>query len=241
MRFRFRDCVVDGDLFELRRAGERVALEPKVLQLLLFLLQNRERAVGKDEILDAVWAGTAVGEGSLTRAISLARDALGDERGDASIVTVRGRGYRIGVPVVVEATEARSLDEPAPRTGFLCREKELALGRDALLQAISGRGQLLLLAGEPGIGKTRLADELAALASARGAHVCFVLMVCRKYLDRHAENGTAEILDRHARCQNRSFAAHVGIYARLIVQHTDAHGTARNLGYLGQQACRCAS
>ena len=43
MRFRIRDCVVDADNFELRRAGELVDVQPKVLSLLLFLLENRER------------------------------------------------------------------------------------------------------------------------------------------------------------------------------------------------------
>lgn len=173
MRFRFRDCVVDVALFELRRGGQRVELEPKVLRLLLFLLENRERAVAKDEILDAVWPGTAVGEGSLTRAVSLARAALGEPPGGEIIRTVRGRGYRIGVPVALESDTAGLAGAAAGRSDFLCRERELGLARDALLQALAGRGQVLVLVGEPGIGKTRLAEEVAALARERGADVCW--------------------------------------------------------------------
>ncbi len=59
MRFQFRDIVVDTDSFSLTRAGDRVEVQPKVLSLLIFLLENRERTVTKDEILDAVWPDTA--------------------------------------------------------------------------------------------------------------------------------------------------------------------------------------
>lgn len=169
MRFRFRDCVLDDDLFELRRGGEPVEVQPKVLSVLLFLLQNRDRTVTKDEILDAVWPNTATGEGSLTRAVSFARTALGEQSAE-TIRTVRGRGYRIGVPVTEDPLPEEAVDS-APTSDFVCREKELGLARDALLQAISGRGQVLLLAGEQGIGKTRMAEEVAALADRRGARV----------------------------------------------------------------------
>jgi DNA-binding winged helix-turn-helix (wHTH) protein/tetratricopeptide (TPR) repeat protein len=167
MRFRFRDCVVDADRFELVRAGEPLPVQPKVLRLLVLLLENRDRTLSKEEILDALWPGIAVGEGSLTRAVSLARSALGD--GAEVIRTVRGRGYRIGVPVSVEGSGAAPAEAPRHRSGFLCRDKEMALARDALLEALAGRGRVLLLVGEPGIGKTRMAEEIAALARERGA------------------------------------------------------------------------
>ena len=103
MRFRFRDCVVDKQRFELLRSGEPVEVQPKVLSLLIFLLENRERALTKDEILDAVWNDVSTTEGSLTRAISFARAALGEGHGEGKIIrTVRGRGYTIGVPVEVD-------------------------------------------------------------------------------------------------------------------------------------------
>jgi predicted ATPase len=170
MRFRFADCVLDADRFELWRAGAPVAVQPKVLELLLFLVRNRERAVTKQELLEAVWPDTATGEGSLTRAVSFARSALGERERDGKVIrTVRGRGYRIGVPVSIEAGDAPAA---APATSdFLCREKELALACRALDEALEGPGRLLLLVGEPGIGKTRLALELSAIARERGARV----------------------------------------------------------------------
>jgi predicted ATPase len=170
MRFRFADCVLDSARFELWRAGQPVPVQPKVLDLLLFLLRERERTVTKQELLDAVWPSTATGESSLTRAVSFARSALGEGERDARVIcTVRGRGYRIGVPVLVETAEPTP--GPAPAGDFVCRDKELALARDVLHEALAGRGQLLLLTGEPGIGKTRLAVELGRIARERGALV----------------------------------------------------------------------
>jgi DNA-binding SARP family transcriptional activator len=61
--------------------------------------------------------------------------------------------------------------EPVPHGAFVGREHELGELRAGLDEAIGGRGRLFLLVGEPGIGKSRLADELAAHAGARGARV----------------------------------------------------------------------
>ena len=58
-----------------------------------------------------------------------------------------------------------------PQRGFVGREAELAELGGALDQALAGHGRLYLLSGEPGIGKTRLADEVSAIAAARGAAV----------------------------------------------------------------------
>jgi DNA-binding winged helix-turn-helix (wHTH) protein len=173
VRYRFADCVLDADRFELLRGGSVVAVQPKVLRLLLYLVEERDRTVTKQEILDTVWPGVATGESSLTRAISLARDAVGDRgRGEPIVRTVHGRGYRLAVPVSIESAPAGDRDAAAS-SDFLCRDRELALARDALLESLAGRGQLLLLTGEPGIGKTRLAAELARIARGRGARVCW--------------------------------------------------------------------
>ncbi len=170
MRFHFADCVLDSELFELSRGGERVAVQPKVLELLLHLVENRDRVVKKRELLDTLWQGVSVSESSLTRAVSLARAAVGERDGDARLIsTVRGRGYRLLVPVRTE--EAAAQESPLPATHFVCREPELAIAREAFEAASAGRGQVLVLVGEPGIGKSRLAAEIADLAAARGAQV----------------------------------------------------------------------
>jgi DNA-binding winged helix-turn-helix (wHTH) protein/TolB-like protein/Tfp pilus assembly protein PilF len=75
--------------------GAQVALTAKAFDVLRYLLEHRDRLVGKDELLDAIWAGRVVEENSLTRAVSALRHALGVGAGDHRfIVTVPGHGYR---------------------------------------------------------------------------------------------------------------------------------------------------
>ena len=111
MIFRFSDYEIDSGRYELRRAGEAVPLEPKALDLLLLLVRERSRLVSKDELLAAVWPGVHVTESTLTRAVSLARAAVGDSaQAQGVIETVSGRGYRWKAPVEVLDPEA----PPAP-------------------------------------------------------------------------------------------------------------------------------
>ena len=60
MIFSFGDCELDSSLYELRREGRSCAIEPKVFDLLLYLVQNRERVVTKDEVHETVWKGRIV-------------------------------------------------------------------------------------------------------------------------------------------------------------------------------------
>src|SRR5882672_10395367 len=99
MVFEFGDFELDEALFELRCAGRRVDLQPKVLSLILHLVRNRERAVPKPELFERLWPGARVAEGSLTRAVKGARAALGDDgESQAVIRNVRGHGYRFVPP-----------------------------------------------------------------------------------------------------------------------------------------------
>jgi predicted ATPase len=70
----------------------------------------------------------------------------------------------------VSMVPALTSNEPR-ESGFIGRQPEMAVLTAALDDALSGRGQMVMLAGEPGIGKTRLAQELAALAESLGAQV----------------------------------------------------------------------
>jgi TolB-like protein len=93
--YRFAGCELDLGRRELRRAGEVVPLQPKVFDLLVYLATHRDRAVGKAEIQEAIWADVVVSEASLTQAIRKARRALGDEADQQGIIrTVHGHGYR---------------------------------------------------------------------------------------------------------------------------------------------------
>jgi TolB-like protein/DNA-binding winged helix-turn-helix (wHTH) protein len=116
--FRFDGYELDSARYELRRAGAPVALEPKVLDVLLHLVRQRERLVTKEELLREVWPGVHVSESTLTRAVSLARAALGESAAEPrAIETVPGRGYRWKAPIeVVEPAPATPL-APRPPAG----------------------------------------------------------------------------------------------------------------------------
>jgi DNA-binding winged helix-turn-helix (wHTH) protein/tetratricopeptide (TPR) repeat protein len=100
--YRFADFQLDEERYELRRNGAVIALEPKVMAVLLYLVRNADRACSKEELIDSVWADVSVSEASLVRCIAVARRALDETEaeGKARIIqTVWGRGYRIGIPV----------------------------------------------------------------------------------------------------------------------------------------------
>jgi DNA-binding winged helix-turn-helix (wHTH) protein/tetratricopeptide (TPR) repeat protein len=93
--YEFGDCVLDADRRELRVSGERVTTQPKVFDLLVYLIRNRSRAVDKDELQDAIWPRSIVTETALTRAIMKARRAVGDDAEQQAVIrTVHGHGYR---------------------------------------------------------------------------------------------------------------------------------------------------
>jgi len=94
----FASCEFDELRLELRVHGKLVELELKPLEVLLQLLRHAGEVVSKEELLEAVWPGLMVVDGSLATAMSKLRRALGDE--DSSIVlTVPRVGYRLAVPV----------------------------------------------------------------------------------------------------------------------------------------------
>jgi TolB-like protein/class 3 adenylate cyclase len=109
MLYRFDDCELDDRLYQLRRKGERVEIEPKAFDLLVYLLHQREHIVTKAELLDKLWPGTVVSEAALTRCIARAREAIGDDGDKQQIIkTQHGRGYRF-VAAVREQTLERKL------------------------------------------------------------------------------------------------------------------------------------
>jgi eukaryotic-like serine/threonine-protein kinase len=100
--WRFADCEVDEFRRELRLRGKPVEVESKPLELLFQLLHHAGEVVTKDELLESVWPGTMVVDGSLATAVSKLRKAVGDED-QLIILTVPRIGYRLAVPAQSKA------------------------------------------------------------------------------------------------------------------------------------------
>ncbi len=95
MRYTFDAYTIDTDRLELRRGTEPVAIEPQVFDLLVHLIRNHDRVVGKDELFDSIWGGRAVSLSTLTSRINAARTAIGDSGAEQRLIrTLPRKGYR---------------------------------------------------------------------------------------------------------------------------------------------------
>jgi DNA-binding winged helix-turn-helix (wHTH) protein/TolB-like protein/Flp pilus assembly protein TadD len=109
----FADFRLDTRQRLVLRAGETIALPPKTIDLLIVLVRNHGRVVGKDELLNSVWPGTFVEEAALAKGVHLLRKTLGE----GLIETFSKRGYRIAVPVVEVSGEVLPDGQTEETTG----------------------------------------------------------------------------------------------------------------------------
>ena len=95
MQILFENQILDLDRRELRRGHEAIAVEPQVFDLLVYLVQNHDRVVSKDDLIGSVWGGRIVSESTLASRINAARKAVGDNGKEQRLVrTVPRRGFR---------------------------------------------------------------------------------------------------------------------------------------------------
>jgi pimeloyl-ACP methyl ester carboxylesterase/DNA-binding winged helix-turn-helix (wHTH) protein len=110
--FRFGEYSLDTDRRELKRDTALVAVEPQVFDLLVYLIENRERVVSKDDLIEGVWGGRIVSESTLTSRINAARRAIGDSGAEQVLIrTVARKGLRFVGEVAVGGGRAPG---PAP-------------------------------------------------------------------------------------------------------------------------------
>ena len=95
MQLVFGDYVLDRERRELSRGSEQIALEPQVLDVLIHLVQNRDRVVTKDDLIACVWDGRIVSDSTLTSRVNAARRAVGDSGDRQEVIkTYARRGFR---------------------------------------------------------------------------------------------------------------------------------------------------
>jgi len=115
MRFVFGDHVLDAARRELRRAGELIAVEPQVFDLLLYLLKNRDRVVSRDDLIESVWKGRAVSDATVDSRVGAARHAVGDSgAGQEVLRTFARRGVRFVADAQEESAPVRAEPASAP-------------------------------------------------------------------------------------------------------------------------------
>jgi len=115
MIYSFDHFELDTDKVELRAAGAEIPLEPQVFALLRLLIENRDRMVGKDEVIEKVWERRFISDSAIASRIKSIRQALGDDgRSQRFIRTIRGSGFRFVGEVVASAPVIAVTAAPQP-------------------------------------------------------------------------------------------------------------------------------
>lgn len=109
MLWQFEDCTLNTQTRMLWKRGSLLRLQPKVMDLLIVLIQNHSRYVSKHELFEMLWTGVRVGNASLLRLVRELRRALDDDGGNPRLIrTLHSRGYQFigAVRELTELTEA---------------------------------------------------------------------------------------------------------------------------------------
>ena len=169
MIYQFGDCAVDTKLLEMRRDGEQQPLEPLEFDLLVYLIENRDRVVTRDELLEALWPGRIVTDSALSSRLKEVRSAVGDTgKAQRIIKTAHGRGYRFVANLEMEAATKTPFNAPVVQpTSAVGRDVETGKLNRWLDRAVAGQREIVLITGEAGVGKTTLTRAFLDLARSR--------------------------------------------------------------------------
>jgi predicted ATPase/DNA-binding winged helix-turn-helix (wHTH) protein len=158
----FRLDRLNQSLWKLGERGweERVLLTPKAFAVLAYLVEHAGRLVTQDELLEAVWRGSVVEPQAVKKHILVVRGALGDRPKNSHFIeTVTKLGYRFIAPVSECIASSAAVPGGVARGTLVGRGRALEELHDAWRRASTAERQIVFIAGEPGIGKTALAEE----------------------------------------------------------------------------------
>jgi DNA-binding winged helix-turn-helix (wHTH) protein/tetratricopeptide (TPR) repeat protein len=140
--YRFGDCRIDPSARELRRAGELLTLSPKVFDCIAYLVEKRDRAVGRDELTAAVWGQADVTDVQLRDLMRKVRRAIGDSGdGQSTIRTIPRFGYRWVAEAQIAETPAQEEQNHASAMS-LARTSPPPSSGDAPTRVFGGRRRI---------------------------------------------------------------------------------------------------
>jgi TolB-like protein/Tfp pilus assembly protein PilF len=124
MVYQFGEFEIDPRNYQLRRNDSAIDIEPKVFDLLSYLVENRDRLVTRDELFENLWSGLVVSDTSLSNQIKEARKAVGDDgQKQHTIKTVHGRGYQFVASVVETPGQSTKSSPRIKETSLETRSK----------------------------------------------------------------------------------------------------------------------
>jgi TolB-like protein len=135
VKYRFESSEIDTDRLELRLDGRLHQVEPQVFALLTFLIENRDRVVSKEELIERVWAGRIVSDAALSSCVRAVRQAVGDDgQRQAVIRTISRRGFRFVADVGSIGEEDASRDEQGSKNADAASAEQQAAAASPLPQ-----------------------------------------------------------------------------------------------------------
>lgn len=184
MIYAFENFELDSKLYELRRDGKPCRMEPQVFDMLLYILENRDRVVTKNDLFDHIWKNRIVTDSALTSRLKAVRAVLGDGGRDQRLIkTLHGRGFRfVGHVIEHEDGSAKTAGGP-PEKGHVQastpvttvppgRKEQQSELLSMLTSAKGGERQIVFITGDAGLGKTTLLRSfIAALAQDESVYV----------------------------------------------------------------------
>ena len=123
MIYRFNRCRLDTEQYQLSLSDKIVSIEPLVYDLLIYLIEHRERVVTREELFDNLWKGKIVTDAALGARLKDARKAVLDSGTKQEVIkTIHGRGYQF----IAEITES-TVEKPTNKTEMILSQQDLKL------------------------------------------------------------------------------------------------------------------
>jgi len=251
--YRFGPCELDEARRTLRARGQEIRLQPRVVDVLCYLVRHRERVVSKDELLDALWPGTVVVDNALQRVVSLARGALADAGLPDAVRTYPRHGYRFcvtgdcadaaedaAVPDADSLVEARAaverMDWIAACEAYAAADARAALAAEEVEQW--GRAAICAGLGPDVVAALeRVVAERDAAGDAQGAARATLLLVQIR-IDRRQGVMANGLLQRASRyLEGRAVSAEGGHYAWMASRLALGSGDAARALAMADEAC----